>query len=66
MGVNPKSVEYIVLAEKEGLGNTSFTAKGMDLTYFKDSFPTRNLTDKTITLGYRIVRRLGLDKRLML
>jgi len=66
MGVNPKSVEYIVLAEKEGIGKASFTAKGMNLNYFKDRCPRKNLTDKTIMLGYRLVCALGLDKRLMI
>ena len=66
MGVNPKSVEYIALAEKEGIGKTSFITKGMNLNYFKDRYPKKNLTDKTITLGYKLVRSLGLDKRLIL
>ena len=66
MGVNPKSVEYIALAEKEGIGKTSFTAKGMNLNYFKDRYPQKSLTDKTITLGYKLVRALGLDKRLFI
>ena len=66
MGVNPKSVEYIVLAEEEGIGKTAFTAKGMKLDYFKERYPQKNLTDKAITLGYKLVRALGLDKRLML
>jgi len=66
MGVNPRSIEHILLAQKEGLGETSFTAKGMDLNYFKDKYPKRKLTDKALTLGYRIVRPLGLEKRLML
>ncbi len=66
LGVNPKSVEHIILAEKEGIGKTSFTAKGMNLNYFKDKYPTKNLTDKAITLGYRLVCALGLEKRLML
>ena len=66
MGVNPKSVEHIVLAEKEGIGKTSFTAKGMNPNYFKEKYPQKNLTDKTITLGYKLVRALGLDKRLIL
>jgi len=66
MGVNPKSVEHIMLAEKEGIGKTSFIAKGMNPNYFKDRYPQKNLTDKTITLGYKLVRALGLDKRLML
>jgi len=65
LGVNPKSVKYIVLAEKEGIGKTSFTAKGMNPNYFKDKCPKKNLTDKTITQGYRLVCALGLEKRLM-
>lgn len=66
MGVSPKSVEYIILAENEGIGKTSFIAKGMNLNYFKDRYPKKSLTDKTITLGYKLVCALGLDKRLFL
>jgi len=65
MGVNPKSVEHIVLAEKEGIGKTAFTAKGINLNYFKDKYPQKSLTDKAITLGYKVVCTLGLDKRLI-
>jgi len=65
MRVNPKSVKHIMLAEKEGIGKTSFTAKGMNLNYFKEKYPQKNLTDKTITLGYKLVCVLGLDKRLL-
>ena len=66
MGVNHRSVEYIVLAEREGLGKSYFIAKGMNLNYFKDRCPRKSFTDKTITLGYRLVCALGLDKRLMI
>lgn len=66
MGVNPKSVGHIMLAEQEGIGKTSFTAKGRNLDYFKQKFPRKNLTSKAITLGYKVVCALGLDKRLML
>jgi len=66
MGVNHKSVEYIVLAEKEGIGKSSFIAKGMNLNYFKDRCPRKRFTDKTIMLGYRLVCALGLNKRLMI
>jgi len=65
LGVNPKSVKYIVLAEKEGIGNASFIAKGMNPNYFKDKYPKKSLTDKAIILGYRLVCALGLEKRLM-
>jgi uncharacterized protein (DUF362 family) len=66
MRVNPKSVKHIRLAEKEGIGKTSFTAKGTNLNYFKERYPQKSLADKTITLGYKLVCALGLDKRLFL
>jgi len=66
MGINPKSVKYIKLAENEGIGTASFKAKGMNLNYFKDRYPKRSLTDKTISVGYNVVCALGLDKRLFM
>jgi uncharacterized protein (DUF362 family) len=66
LGVNPKSVDYIVIAEKEGIGQTSFTAEGMNPNYFKDRYPKKSLTDKAIFLGYKLVCALGLYKRLIL
>ena len=65
MGVNPKSVGHIVLAEREGLGSASFMTRGASLDYFKDKFPKRKLSDKTIEFGYKLVCALGLDKRLV-
>ena len=65
MGVNPKSVDHVMLAEKEGLGSTSFMVKGVELNYFKDKFPRRRLSDKLMELGYRAVCALGLDKHLV-
>jgi len=65
IGANPKSVEHIVLARKEGIGKASFIAKGMNPNYFKDKYPTKNFTDKVMTLGYRLVCALGLEKRLI-
>jgi len=65
-GVNPKSVEHIVLAEKEGIGKTDFIAKGINPNYFKKRYPKRKVTDKAITLGYKMASALGLEKRLLL
>lgn len=64
MGVNPKSVKHIMLAEKEGIGKTSFIPRGMELKYFKELYPKKSLKNKTIMFGYKLVCRLGLDKRL--
>jgi uncharacterized protein (DUF362 family) len=66
MGVNPRSVEHIMLAKEEALGKTSFIVKGMNPSYFKDRYPKRNLTGKAIALGFRLVRALGLEERLLM
>jgi uncharacterized protein (DUF362 family) len=66
MGVNPKSVDHIILAEKEGVGKTSFIANGMKPNYFKDKYPKKDLKGKTITLGYKVVCALGLEERLLM
>ena len=63
-GVNPRSVEYLLLAHKEGLGNLSFVPKGMDLDHFKERYPRKKLTHKVMGMGYRMVYAVGLDKRL--
>jgi uncharacterized protein (DUF362 family) len=65
MGVNPTSVGHIMLAEKEGLGKSSFTVKGIDLKYFEKMYPRMSLSDKTVAFGYRVVCALGLDKWLI-
>jgi len=65
MGVNLRSVFHLRLAEKEGLGKTSFVVKGVDIDYFRRRFPRRSFSEKVIALGYRVACKLGLDKRLI-
>ncbi|MGB9693577.1 MAG: DUF362 domain-containing protein [Fervidobacterium sp.] len=45
MGVNPMSVEQLVLASREGLGNLNFLPTG-DFLYAKSEFPKKRLKDK--------------------
>ncbi len=59
-GVNPKSVSHIMLANKEGLGNISFTARGENPRVFEKRFPRRRLKDKILTSGYKFAVRTGL------
>jgi len=33
-GINPKTIKYLQLAQKEGLGKMAFTTKGEPLEYF--------------------------------
>ncbi|MEM2742128.1 MAG: DUF362 domain-containing protein [Nitrososphaeria archaeon] len=65
MDVNPKSVTHIRLAEKEGLGKVTFVVKGTDLEYFRKRFPKRGFSEKAVSFGYKVVCKLGLDKRLI-
>jgi uncharacterized protein (DUF362 family) len=65
LGVNPKSVAHIRLAEKEGLRKASFIVKGEKLGYFMKKYPRKRLSDKIITFGYTVACKLGLDRRLI-
>ena len=65
MSINPKSVDHVMLAEKEGLGKSSFAVKGVDLEYFRKRFPKRGFSEKIIAFGYKVVCAVGLDKRLI-
>ncbi|MEM2506899.1 MAG: DUF362 domain-containing protein, partial [Nitrososphaeria archaeon] len=65
MGVNPKSVAHIKLAEKEGLGKAAFNVRGADIKYFRRGFPKKGLSERVIALGYKVACKLGLDKRLI-
>jgi len=63
-GVNPKTIKYIELAFKEGLGNTSFIAKGVPWRYFKERYPRKTAKFKLLSKAYNMVLKLGLGKRL--
>jgi len=64
MGINPKSVEHIILAEEEGLGKTHSIIKGADMSYFKAKYPKIGFSEKLMALGYKIISTLGLNKHL--
>jgi len=63
-GVNPRAIKYIALACKEGLGNTSFTAKGTPWRYFRERYPRKSAKLKLLSKAYNMVLALGLGKRL--
>lgn len=54
-GLNPKSIRYLKLAEKAGLGNTSFVPKGVDPGYFKARYPRKGVKSKTISIARNLV-----------
>ena len=54
LGINPKSVRQIVLAEKEHIGGLKFIPVG-DFSYFQQIFPKKGFTDsvyKAASSGY--------------
>lgn len=63
-GVNPRSVPYLKLASKEGIGTMKFIEKGLPLNYFKDRYPRK--TAKKILMGkaFNLVTLLKLGKKL--
>jgi uncharacterized protein (DUF362 family) len=63
-GENPNKIRYIQLAEKEGLGNTSFIAKGMPLDYFKKRYPKKTIQKKLIGKAYNLAIQMRFGKRL--
>lgn len=63
-GLNPKTIRYLKLAEKEGLGNVRFLPTGVPLGYFKDRYPRKGIKPKLMSRAYDLVLRLRLGKRL--
>ena len=63
-GINPRTIRYLQLAEKEGLGNTDFTQKGMPLNYFKARYPRKSIQKKLMAKAYELIVTMGLGKRL--
>jgi len=63
-GVKPRSMKYLQLAQKEGLGTTSFTARGISPTYFYQRYPRKNVTKKVMAKAYGLITLLKLGKRI--
>lgn len=63
-GVNPKSVGYLRLAQKEGLGKTQFVVKGQPISYYERNYPRKNIKKKLMSKAYNLVILLGLASKL--
>jgi len=63
-GINPRSMKYLQLAQKEGLGKTSFTSRGASPTYFQQRYPRKTASKKIMAKAYLLVNRLKLGKRI--
>jgi len=63
-GINPKTIKYLQLAKKEGLGSTSFIPKGASISDFKAEYPKKHIKRKLMGTAYSLALRIGLGKRL--
>lgn len=63
-GINPKSVRYLKLAEREGLGRMKFIPKGVPWELFRAGFPRRGAGRKINALLFDVISRLHLGSKL--
>jgi uncharacterized protein (DUF362 family) len=63
-GINPKTVKYLSLAAKEGLGHLCFIQKGVPIDYFKARYPRKSPRQKLMGKAYQLVVTVGLNKKL--
>jgi len=63
-GVNPKSVKYLKIAAKEGLGSMSYDKVGEPIGYFEKRYPRRTATKKLLNQAANVVTLLKLGRRL--
>jgi len=62
--VNPNTVGYIKLAQKEGLGDAHFVSMGVPIDYFITRYPSRNAQKKLMSKAFNVVSMLKLGNRL--
>jgi len=63
-GVNPKSINYLFLAQREKVGKVSYVSKGDCLEHFKAAYPKKETKDKIFHLCRNLVHAIGLGDRL--
>lgn len=63
-GLNPKKIEYLQLAEKEGLGKTSYKPKGAPIEYFKSKYPKKDFKKELMGKAYALLVLTGLNKKI--
>ena len=62
MGVNPRRVRHLRLAEEEGLGTRRYWVEGVDPRVFQEHFPKRTMISKFLVKAYRFALWSGLLK----
>ena len=63
-GINPRSVRYLKLAEREKLGRMKFVAKGVPWKHFRQAFPRQGVEKKINSVLYDLITKLSLGSKL--
>jgi len=63
-GINPRTIKYLKLAIREGLGNANFVPKGEALEYFKARYPKKNIKKRLMGRAYSIIVQTPLAKKI--
>jgi len=50
MGLNPNTVKYLLLSEKEGLGKRKYNSMGCDIKEMRKYFPKKNIEDDVMKI----------------
>jgi uncharacterized protein (DUF362 family) len=64
VGINPRSVDHIVLAQAERIGTMRFIPRGIRPEYFETRFPRRQSVDRLKEFVYTMVKVTRLETRL--
>lgn len=65
-GINPKSINYLQLASREGIGEITSSTKGIPWKYFGAKYPRKGIKKKFMNIAFEMVHKLHLEQRLML
>lgn len=63
-GLAPEKIQYLGLAQKEGLGSMFFTLKGESLSYFRDRYPRLTSRGKLTNKAYALLTRAGIGAKI--
>jgi len=63
-GINPRSIKYLHLAKREGLGRTACIPKGVSWKFFGARYPKRGMKSRFYSAAFDTIYRLHLESRL--
>jgi len=63
-GLDPRRIEYLQVAEKEGIGKISYIPRGIPINYFKLRYPRKDFKKKLMGKVYAALLLTGLGEKL--